>query len=476
MIIPLVQVPPTDGSAVTAEQVPELRRLHVIGDVHLAGAAHDAHTSYAPLLAQCGCRVGPFGAEDGFLEDDAITDAIVSWLDKGARRAVLHMQQPAASAAALAAWTQQLPDARSRLVLQVQSSNLGSSEAEIAAALPPLIESLSTAVCTMQFDMAESPVTATRLAQLLKPLRGKEGSAAYLELVFCNVDQLTTSLIGQLHKEFGIDVVAPCHVESVPDPSDTATPPPPPDNGSSSSSSSASQDVAAAVFACLRSDRPDGLIPTVVCDECGVALGLVYSNAQSVAASIACGRGVYWSRSRGGLWRKGDTSGAWQALLALSMDCDSDALRFLVVQHGAPPAFCHFNRRACWAGEGGLGALERTLAARRASAPAGSYTARLFSDAALLRNKLVEEAQELAEAQAPDDVASEAADVLYFALVRCAAAGVGLREVGDWLDRRALKLRRRPGNAKAHRIAAGDAILKAQGAEKGGGGEDQAQS
>lgn len=52
---------------------------------------------------------------------------------------------------------------------------------------------------------------------------------------------------------------------------------------------------------------------------------------------MACNRGVYYSRSRGGLWRKGDSSGAVQELVRLDIDCDSDALRFTVRQRGNPP-------------------------------------------------------------------------------------------------------------------------------------------
>ena len=59
-----------------------------------------------------------------------------------------------------------------------------------------------------------------------------------------------------------------------------------------------SLDAGACLAACVRSDRPDGLFTTVVADECGRALGLVYSNGVSVAESIRCGRGVYYSRSR----------------------------------------------------------------------------------------------------------------------------------------------------------------------------------
>ena len=81
--------------------------------------------------------------------------------------------------------------------------------------------------------------------------------------------------------------------------------------------------------------------------------------------------------------------------------------------------------------------------------PAGSYTRRLLEDPALLRSKLVEEANELAEATEPDHVAAEVADVMYFALVAMVRAGVPLSQVEAHLDARALKVRRRPGNAKS---------------------------
>ena len=71
-------------------------------------------------------------------------------------------------------------------------------------------------------------------------------------------------------------------------------------------------DLGPSVTACVRTDRSDGLFPTLVIECDGAALGLVYSSAESIAAALRCGRGVYWSRSRQSLWRKGDTSGAWQ--------------------------------------------------------------------------------------------------------------------------------------------------------------------
>lgn len=81
------------------------------------------------------------------------------------------------------------------------------------------------------------------------------------------------------------------------------------------------------------SDRPDKLIPTVVTDERGVALGLVYSSQESLAESLKTGTGVYQSRKRG-LWYKGATSGDTQELVRVSLDCDQDCLKFVVKQKG----------------------------------------------------------------------------------------------------------------------------------------------
>jgi phosphoribosyl-ATP pyrophosphohydrolase len=199
-------------------------------------------------------------------------------------------------------------------------------------------------------------------------------------------------------------------------------------------------DLADAIMAPLVSDRPDGLWPTVVVDERGVALGLVYSSRESVREAVRRGQGVYQSRSRG-LWVKGETSGAVQELLRIDLDCDRDSPRFVVRQKG--PGFCHLDTRSCWGEESGLGALSRLLAERRHRAPEGSYTARLFADPQLLGAKLREEAAELTEATLRDHVVHEAADVLYFTLARLAREGIDLAEVERHLDRRALKVTRR---------------------------------
>lgn len=198
--------------------------------------------------------------------------------------------------------------------------------------------------------------------------------------------------------------------------------------------------LADAIAAPLVSDRADGLWPTVVVDEHQRALGLAWSDAESLRAAVDRKAGVYHSRTRG-LWIKGETSGATQDLLRIDADCDRDALKFTVRQAGS--GFCHLGTRTCWGDDAGLPALVRVLAGRLTDAPAGSYTFRLLRDPAALEAKLLEEAGELARAGTPADVIHEAADVIFFALIAAVRAGVDLADIEGELDRRALAITRR---------------------------------
>ena len=128
-----------------------------------------------------------------------------------------------------------------------------------------------------------------------------------------------------------------------------------------------------------------------------------------------------WSRSRGELWHKGATSGNTQAVRALRLDCDGDAVLALVEPAG--PA-CHTGERTCFhrgdteatAPHEALPALERTLAQRAAERPEGSYIVKLLDDAALRGEKVQEEAEEVVRAareETDDRVDEEAADLLF---------------------------------------------------------------
>jgi len=190
--------------------------------------------------------------------------------------------------------------------------------------------------------------------------------------------------------------------------------------------------------------------PTLVCDERGRALGLVWSTRESLARAIAERKGIYWSRSRQALWEKGATSGNTQELVRVDLDCDRDALRFIVRQRGA--GFCHLDRPSCWPSAFDLDDLARTIAERAARPEPGSGTTKLLGDPGLLAAKLREEAEELGRAGDRVDVVHETADVLYLALVALVRGGGSLAEVVAELSRRRGAVTRRPMAAKSEAV------------------------
>jgi phosphoribosyl-ATP pyrophosphohydrolase/phosphoribosyl-AMP cyclohydrolase len=254
-----------------------------------------------------------------------------------------------------------------------------------------------------------------------------------------------------------------------------------------------------------------GLVPAVVQDaRTGEVLMLAWQSREALAQTLASRYATFFSRSRNELWVKGATSGNTQEVLAISTDCDADAV--LLIVDPAGPA-CHTGAQSCFfralqpaAGAAGTGsasvagntevatesvasrsqaaaqgatesvagaplqsprasaqpandspgvqgepppgatlaALEATLRARRQSAPEGSYTAKLFADEALRHKKVGEEATELIVASLrgnKDEIAWEAADLVYHALVLLQAHGMGLAEVAAVLRSREGKRR-----------------------------------
>lgn len=168
-----------------------------------------------------------------------------------------------------------------------------------------------------------------------------------------------------------------------------------------------------------------GLVPCVVQDySSGEVLMLAYMNEEALSRTRATGELHLWSRSREQLWHKGATSGNTQAVRALRVDCDGDALLALVEPAG--PA-CHTGERTCfYRGEldatphETLPGLERTLLERARERPAGSYTVELLDDPERIGEKVMEEAEEVARAareESDERVDEEAADVLYHLLV-----------------------------------------------------------
>jgi phosphoribosyl-ATP pyrophosphohydrolase/phosphoribosyl-AMP cyclohydrolase len=187
-----------------------------------------------------------------------------------------------------------------------------------------------------------------------------------------------------------------------------------------------------------------GLVPCVVQDwSTGEVLTLAYMNALALRRTRETGELHLWSRSRDELWHKGATSGNTQAVRALRLDCDGDAVLALVEPAG--PA-CHTGERTCFhrgelapAPHETLPALERTLRARADERPAGSYTVTLLDDPELAGAKVREEAEEVTRAareESDDRVDEEAADVVYHLLVLLAGRRRRLADVERVLDAR----------------------------------------
>ncbi|OWT53918.1 phosphoribosyl-AMP cyclohydrolase [Candidimonas nitroreducens] len=92
---------------------------------------------------------------------------------------------------------------------------------------------------------------------------------------------------------------------------------------------------------------PDGLLPAIAQDAAsGAMLMVAWMNAESLAETAASGRAVYWSRSRGRLWRKGEESGNVQIVNEIRLDCDGDVILLKVEQQGG--IACHTGRASCF--------------------------------------------------------------------------------------------------------------------------------
>ena len=191
----------------------------------------------------------------------------------------------------------------------------------------------------------------------------------------------------------------------------------------------------------------NGLIPAIVQDHyTREVLTLAYMNAETLALTIAEGRTVFYSRSRRQIWRKGETSGNVQRVVAITADCDKDALVVEVVKSG--PA-CHTGAESCffqpvyvsdelkqftWQG------LYDLIAGRKTDPQAGSYTSYLF-DKGLekILKKVGEESTEVVIAGLKQDKAEtvyEISDLAYHVLVLMIELGISVEDITRELEKR----------------------------------------
>ncbi|MGC8467695.1 MAG: bifunctional phosphoribosyl-AMP cyclohydrolase/phosphoribosyl-ATP diphosphatase HisIE [Acidithiobacillus sp.] len=194
-----------------------------------------------------------------------------------------------------------------------------------------------------------------------------------------------------------------------------------------------------------------GLVPAIAQEaRSGQVLMLAWMNADALRATLAEGRGVYWSRSRGQLWRKGESSGHTQKLLDLRLDCDGDTVLLRVLQEG--PA-CHTGAQTCFFRAAGehwtettpppgsfLDSLQETIHARRRADPGQSYVAKLLHGGQdRILKKVGEEATEFVIAAKNGEreaIIGEAADLLFHTLVALEERNLHIRDVLDRLASR----------------------------------------
>lgn len=192
-------------------------------------------------------------------------------------------------------------------------------------------------------------------------------------------------------------------------------------------------------------DKGGGLVPAIVQDAGSLrVLMLGYMDRAALAVTRETGLVTFFSRSKGRLWTKGETSGHLLDLVSIEVDCDADALLVLARPRGPT---CHLQRGSCFAeapassaADSVLARLDRLVATRAATRPEGSYTTRLFeSGVRRIAQKVGEEGVETALAAVAQDekaLVGEAADLAYHLLVLLRSRGLGLADLEAQLDAR----------------------------------------
>jgi len=183
----------------------------------------------------------------------------------------------------------------------------------------------------------------------------------------------------------------------------------------------------------------EGLIPAIVQDAAtNEVLMMAYMNEEAYRLTVETGKAHYWSRSRGKLWLKGETSGHFQHVVSMQLDCDRDTLLLRVRQEGVA---CHLDRMSCfeevvYGDTSGTMAivneLQRVIQDRKANPKEGSYTNKLLTDEDKRLKKLVEEAAETVLAAKGKDMQAmtwEVADLIYHLMVVLEAAELPMEDV-----------------------------------------------
>jgi phosphoribosyl-ATP pyrophosphohydrolase/phosphoribosyl-AMP cyclohydrolase len=194
----------------------------------------------------------------------------------------------------------------------------------------------------------------------------------------------------------------------------------------------------------------DGLIPVITQNYyTGKILMQAYANKEAIEETLKSGYATYFSRSRNALWRKGETSGNYQKIMDIKVDCDEDSIIYLVVEEG--PA-CHTGEESCFYRNLNLEKdsrpvpfeilhkLYEKIQERKETMPEGSYVASLFKKGSdKIIQKVGEEAVETVIAlknKNKDEIVYETSDLLFHLLIALVDAGVKLSDIEEELLKR----------------------------------------
>jgi len=195
-------------------------------------------------------------------------------------------------------------------------------------------------------------------------------------------------------------------------------------------------------------EKNNGIVPVIVQDTRGEVLTLAYVDREALRKTLETGYAHYYSRSKGRVRMKGEISGNLQRVREIKIDCDNDALLFIVEQKGVA---CHTGNYSCFYRRLGepervlpmdysleiLRELEELIRKRKERLVEGSYTSRLFREGReRIYKKFGEEAVEVLVAETREGLIYETADMLYHLLVLLAYNDVTLGEVMAELRRR----------------------------------------
>ena len=190
-------------------------------------------------------------------------------------------------------------------------------------------------------------------------------------------------------------------------------------------------------------DKMDGLVPAIIQDDKTLrVLMLGFMNKEAYKKTVETGKVTFWSRTKGRLWTKGETSGNYLNVVSIKNDCDNDTLLIKVNPVGP---VCHTGADTCWDEDNDnpimfLTELQRFIERRHQEMPEGSYTTSLFRDGlSRMTQKVGEEAVELViESMKGDNerLIYEASDMMYHLIVLLTSKGLSIEDIARELIER----------------------------------------